>query len=780
MSPAYLVKSLTLLAAIALTQQPELLAQAKKDVAEEPSEKITELPRFEVTTSTSDDSYNPGEAASVGRIVGKIIDTPTTVHVITPAILKDISPVVMFDAASYFPGVSNNRGSGTGGALSERMTFRGIESFGRMVDSFSGVLQPYGLSMLNHFPTAFVERVEMVMGPNTILNPTGAPGGTINMITKSPKFTPQNQASFAVGEYFANRISLDSTGPIGEGKRMAYRAVASYQDAKTFLPGSYKVLAWLTAFTYKLSDRTELEIKYYGDKQRGSGTVALAGSNGQIVSSPDTIGGAYLSNTPQPGFKYQGWNGDAKWSFRDTKDNTLQAKITTQLSDRISARIAAQAYYGTLLDIRGFPSVAISTVTNQDTGQVTSVTPIDITNIREVAQIGAIDGAGLIQFQNDYAGNFEVGGVPLQAVGGLSYVGGTYDSPGAQTFNVPPADLRVSYDAPMPPRSAFNTFNFHSKGDATIFQAWGYVRASFLKNRLFVTGGAGRVLANYNLASLPSVNFAGAVAGNPAGPVTVKTFYDTKNSSQPSVKPRKDTYMASILGKVTPSTSLYYSFSTNAGLAQSNPLWLAGKQHEFGLKWNTSNDRLTISATHFDITQSNVGFFNPLWTLGQSPIQTIFTDLTSKGQELSAIGNVTNNVSVILSYTTQKTRDFVNRRLRNIPDKLATALVKYRFDNANTSFFKDSSIFVGAIHQGDVPGELATGFTSKGVPIQPGFYLRPWTVINAGASTTIGRVDYNLNVGNVLDRKFWWQAQGRQSVTPYPGLSIVLSGIVRF
>jgi iron complex outermembrane receptor protein len=779
MKTTRLCKTLALLGASILITSPGLQAQEKKASDEEASDKIIELPRFEVK-ATKEETYNPGEAASVGRIVGKILDTPTTVNVITPAMLKDISPLVVYDAASYFPGVSNNRGTGTGGALSERMTFRGIESFGRMVDSFSGVLQPYGFSMLNNFPSAFVDRVEMVMGPNTILNPTGSPGGTINMITKSPKFVRENNVSFALGEYFANRLSVDSTGPLGDGKRMAYRAVASYQDAKTFLPGRYRVMAWLTAFTYRLSSSSELEIKYYGDKQRGTGTVALAGTNGQIVSSPDTVRGAYLSNTPQPGFQYQGWNGDAKWSFRDTDDSTLQAKITAQLSDRISARFAAQSYHGNLLDIRGFPSVPITTVVDQDTGQVTSVTPIDITNIREVAQIGQIDDATLIQFQNDYAGNFNLGDVPLQVVGGLSYVGGTYDSPAAQTFNVPPADLRVSYDAPMPARSAFTSFNGHNKGDATIFQAWGYMRANFLKNRLIVTGGAGRVIASYALSSLPTADFGAGIVGNPATPITVRTFSDTKNPAQPSVKPQKDTYMASILGKLTPNTSIYYSFSTNAGLAQQNPLWLAGKQHEFGLKWNTFNDRLTISATHFDITQSNVGFFNPLFTLGQSSVQTIFTDLTSKGQELSVVGDVTNNVSVILSFTNQKTRDFVGRRLRNIPDRLATALVKYRFDTLNTSVFKNTGVFVGVIHQGDVSGELATGFTSKGVPIQPGFYLRPWTVVNAGANTTVGRVDYNLNVGNVLDSKFWWQAQGRQSVSPYPGLSVVLSGTVHF
>lgn len=769
-----------LLCAFAAVLTGSLSAQvANKGTAPEDTKAI-ELPKFEVKDTIEKDSYHATETASAGRIVGKIMDTPTTIHVLTAQGLKDINPTVTFDAVNYLPGVSNNRGSGTGGALSERMTFRGIESFGRTVDSFSGVIQPYGFSNLNMFPTAFVETVELVMGPNSILAPTGAPGGTINIITKSPKFKRANELSYSAGEYFANRMSIDSTGPIGEEKRMAYRAVASYQDSKTFLPGGYRVLAALAAFTYEISPTTRLKIKLYGDKQRGHGTVALAGTNGVMISTPDTVGGAYVSNNTPPGFQYQGWNGDAKWSHRDTWDGTLNTELSAQVTSRITTRLAAQLTYTGLTDVRGFPSLAVATVVNQDTGQVTSVTPVDITNLREVAQYGHFVSR-TVQFQNDYAGSFKVGSVQLQPVAGLSYLQGRIDLPLAQTFNVPPANLTLGdYNSPRPANSAFSTYNAHNKGNAWIFQAWTYVRASFLEDRIFLTGGSSRVSAGYHLYNLPYVNYDGVVAGNPNGAYTLRTFDNTLTPTQPKVKPWKDTYMAALMGKVNPELSVYYSFTTNAGLAQQNPLWLAGKQHEFGLKWSPWRDRLTVTANRFAITQSNVGFINPLFTIGQSPIQQIYTDLTSKGFELHATGELSDKVSVIASYTSQKTRDFVGRRLRNIPDVIASGLIKYRLDKIGELKLKNTGVFVGVIHNGDVAGEVASGFTSKGIPIQPGYYIRPWTVYNAGASTTIGRYDFNLNVNNLLNSKFWWQAQARTSLSPYPSTSVILSGRIHF
>jgi outer membrane receptor protein involved in Fe transport len=81
---------------------------------------------------------------------------------------------------------------------------------------------------------------------------------------------------------------------------------------------------------------------------------------------------------------------------------------------------------------------------------------------------------------------------------------------------------------------------------------------------------------------------------------------------------------------------------------------------------------------------------------------------------------------------------------------------------------------------GDVAGETRSGVTALGVPQQPGFYVKPWTVLNLGAGYEWRRYRFNLNVDNALNSKFWWQPARRISVSPYPGLTARFTTSVKF
>ena len=80
-----------------------------------------------------------------------------------------------------------------------------------------------------------------------------------------------------MGNYNANKLTVDSTGPIGDGKHMAYRVMAGYQDAKDYIPGAIIIYAGAAEFTYKFSDTAKLTIKYFGQpatrgwRRRGRG-----------------------------------------------------------------------------------------------------------------------------------------------------------------------------------------------------------------------------------------------------------------------------------------------------------------------------------------------------------------------------------------------------------------------------------------------------------------------------------------------------------------------------
>ncbi len=754
--------------AMAATGYAQAAAQPQSAPA---ADELVKLPAFNVSEAPAD-PYNAAEAISAARTASAILDTPMTVDVVTPAMIEDLGPNTLFDVTSYFAGVSPGRGTGPGG-IDDRQTFRGFESFSRTIDNFSGYLLPTGTAADNNFDPVFLEHAELIMGPDTILSPNGAPGGTVNIITKSPSFTPGTDLTVEVGNFNADKVTVDSTGPIGDGKHMAFRAIASYQDAQTYAPGSVITYAGSAQFTYKFSDTAKFTVKYFGTQQRYGGTACLEGTlSGEEIYTGDTVGGATLSNSPQPGFPYNGWDGDATWSFRTLRDNMGEAEFTTALGDHINMRLAGQIYYSNSNNVMAFPSTSIGETWNQQTGESIAVTPINPAALPILA-LDQHEISRQVQFQNDFAGNYKLPGVTLQPVFGWAYQRGYIpDDWSVGDPNMPTANAATYYSPPVPTPTQYTQFSQNSPENGWTAQLYAYLRASFLNDRLFVSGGASRTWAgvnDYNFSNY--VDSTGINAGTP-GPVTDATFSNTGNALVPSVTPRHDTYMAGVLGKVLPNVSVYYNYSTNASIAASTPLWQDGVQNEFGVKTSFFNNRISISADHFEITENNVASTNPLFNTGQSTIPLLYANLTNHGEEVNVVGGITKELSIVLSYTNMKLRDFVDRRRRNIPDNMANLLLDYRFGDG---VLKGADAFVGVIHEGDVAGETVTGFTSLGVPELPGYYVPSYNVVNVGAGYKYGRYTYHVDVENALDSKFWWQAQARTSLSPYPGLTFMVT-----
>jgi hypothetical protein len=642
------------------------------------------------------------------------------------------------------------------------------------MDNFTASQLPYGSAPDDNIDPVFLEHAELIMGPDTILSPSGTPGGTINAFTKSPLFTRGTDISAEVGNYNANRFMVDSTGPLGNGKHWAYRVLAAFQKARTYLPGTVEDWAGGAELTYKFSATANLTFKYFGQQTRTGGSAANPDSNGEQVYTPDTVGGMTLSRTPQPGFLYDGYNGDATWNHRINRDNTVEAELTTALSQYINMRLATCVMWTAENTELAAPLGAETETFDQQTGQQISVTPNSpMTNQPEKAEIEQTISRQ-IHIQNDYAGNFKVGWVSLQPTVGWAYQQGQIP----EDYYVSSSDMpnwtnfQAVYAPPIPKNSTFTNNEGNNPERAWLLQTYAYLRAGFLNDRVFVSGGAARTWANVNDYTLQNVTTKTGINTGPPGPVEDDTFSHTNQPGQEVVQPWAETYMVGILGKVLPNVSVYYNYSTNAQVAGAEPLWQDGKQQEFGFKSSFFNNRLSISADHFQITENNVSSTNPLFATLQSPIEILYADLKSHGNEVNIAGGITKNLSVIASYTDQQLRDFVGRRRRNIPDNMANLLLDYHFTEG---VLNKSDAWIGVLHQGSVAGENESGFTSLGAPEQPGYYIPAFTVVNAGVGYQLHNWKFNLNVINLLNQRFWWQAQARHSLEPYQAITITLT-----
>ena len=396
-------------------------AQTESPNSPSTSEETITLPAFTVSSDRTN-PYRATDSLSAARIRGSLMDTPATVNVITNDFLKDIGAASLYDATQYVSGIGNGRLAGGSGIL-DRQTIRGYENDGRTIDNFNSSFQA------NLDPLLY-ERVEIVKGPNAILAPTGTPGGSINVITKSPQFTRENSATLELARFFGNKLTIDSTGAIADSKRFAYRLLAGYQDADSNVDGSIRTYSINPQFTWRISERSELTIKTnfvqwgtYGGAQNPSIT---------LHASPALANGATIGlDTIAPGFVYGEVNGSsADWVERTDRLQRITAQFTTALTDRISMRLAAMQHYDHFYtDFTGLSTPGQTTQSSRYNPYTGIYTPeqtwakdatgnyvptfsaqYDPTSIVRTAGYEHAWNEDL-QLQNDYAGNFQLGPV---------------------------------------------------------------------------------------------------------------------------------------------------------------------------------------------------------------------------------------------------------------------------------------------------------------------------------------------------------------------------------
>lgn len=138
----------------------------------------------------------------------------------------------------------------------------------------------------------FLERMEIVKGPNSVLYGRASPGGLVNLTSKKPLFETRQEVRFGIGNNNQRSAAFDFAGPLGENKRAAYRIVGLTDTGDTqFDHLEYKRRAIMPSLTLDLGENTTLDLMAYfqDDPEGGShGGVPADGTlfrhNGKHIS----------------------------------------------------------------------------------------------------------------------------------------------------------------------------------------------------------------------------------------------------------------------------------------------------------------------------------------------------------------------------------------------------------------------------------------------------------------------------------------------------------------
>jgi len=714
------------------------LAQPSEPYATEPQSQgeTIILSPFEVS-STNPARYQAAETASGGRIATSIMDTPTTVSVLTSDFLADVGGSRVLEASKYVAGVSE---STIPNGL-DRITIRGFQTDGRRMDGFS-----YGGQA--NYDHGAVDRVEVVKGPDALLQPAGVPGGTINLVSKRPQWAFGGSLKVQIGEYDTNRVEADVTGPINE--HFAYRVVAALQDNESWVDNTFRESFLLTpSLTWRISPQANLTLRYEYYDFKGSNLEGLpvdpsVGTN----TGFKTIESLPLRFNPAPGKHY---------SFRKSTSHALTAFFTSAITDRLSVRLA-----GRLAEVDTPDSdfrIGLSAPggsRNPHTGQWepgnnwqnVSADPLspDWQALPAAQPTNVFTHAGTYSdninhyrdLQNDWSYIIDGDMVKSTTMIGFAY-GYEHNNRRVNTQALPDFTLAgfVRPGAPtiIGPLSGDYRFQYSR------YQSYLNQSVAFLDGRLILSGGVAHLTFNGVYGNKLSAASGTKVAGQ---------MFPGSGS--------KATYNYGFVVKPIETLSVYYGHTENAVPANNfeqvydgRDPFSAGTQDELGLKLRLFNGRILASVAYYEIEQTGYTVFNPL-NLSVPPPSPLHPDLVlsreARGWEYQITGSITESVSIMASYADTRNRDPNGILLRGSAEDMGAVFLRYEFRN---DALRGLSLGLGSNYMSKCSVENVSGFTALAIPNQPSAYLPAVTLTNAYASYTRGALTYRLDVTNLTD-----------------------------
>ncbi len=149
------------------------------------------------------------QAARPARLTAPVLNTPKSVTVIPQSLIRDSGLNTLADVLRTVPGITFASGEG-GTSAGDRPIIRGIDSTN---DIFVDGIRDSGTGSREVFA---IESVEVIKGPGSAYTGRGATGGSINIVTKTPKAGDFANLGATVGTDQTHRLTLDANHALSD------------------------------------------------------------------------------------------------------------------------------------------------------------------------------------------------------------------------------------------------------------------------------------------------------------------------------------------------------------------------------------------------------------------------------------------------------------------------------------------------------------------------------------------------------------------------------------
>jgi iron complex outermembrane receptor protein len=238
------------------------------------------------------EGYNATHSQIATKTSTSLLETSQSVSVVTRQQMDDQGSQTVSQAMRYTPGVLTNpygathrydyvamRGFNDGSV--DNIYLDGLKSMGDSGTYSTMQVDPY-----------FLERVDILKGPSSVLYGRSSPGGLVALTSKKPLYEPYHQVQATVGTQGQRGVGFDFSGPVDEDKRIAYRLTGLVDKSDTqFDHVEEKRYALAPTVSIDFSEDTSLTLQAYlqHDPEGGyHGGVPASGTlhkrNGQRIS----------------------------------------------------------------------------------------------------------------------------------------------------------------------------------------------------------------------------------------------------------------------------------------------------------------------------------------------------------------------------------------------------------------------------------------------------------------------------------------------------------------
>ncbi|MES2151220.1 MAG: TonB-dependent siderophore receptor [Pseudomonadota bacterium] len=682
------------------------------------------LPSIEVKAQAERDAYAARRAASATKTDTALRDIPLSITVIPEALIKDLAMQSMADVARYVPGIGMANGEGN----RDSPIFRGSASA-------SGDFYINGVrDDVEYYRDLYnIERVEALTGPNAMIFGRGGSGGVINRVSKQANWSTVRQADLTLGSYQNRRVGIDLGQALND--RMAVRVTGMVEDSGGFQRNASVQRAGINpTLAIRVGNDTSvvLGVEHFEDQRAADRGVPSF--KGRPLNLPVD---AFFGD-PNPDSRPIRLSAN---SFNATVEHELSATVhlsnKTQFTDYDKSyqnfNAGALNAAGTVLPITAYNN-------HQWRKNLFNQTDLVFDLASGAIKHKVLLGMELGQQDTDY----------LRKTGVFSNNG--------TSINVPLA----SADAALPVNFVLGGSNSDRDGSSRARVAGIYAQDQMaLNDTLQLVGGVR--FDSFNL-DYHNNQAAGVKALLPA----------------PADLSSKDNLLSPRLGliyKPLAAVSLYANYSVasvprggdqlsslnsvNQGLKPEKFI-----NHEAGAKWDLTPDLMATLAI-YSLTRKNVAVVNPVTGIADQLVD----GMRSRGVEIGVAGNLSRAWSVKGGYAHQNTELLATASATALSGAQVGMVPKNTFSLWNRYDFVPA--FGAGL--GLISRDAMFASTSNTVTL-PG-YVR---LDGALFYTLNAKLKLQLNVENLLDKRYYTSANGDTNITPGSPRAIRVSAHATF